>query len=54
MCAIDAATVRLNEAQLQQKRPQTETVTPLASSAPSISAPSSVGDVTLEAVMAQL
>ena len=38
MCAIDAATVKQSEAQLRPKRPRTETVTPLASSAPSSSA----------------
>ena len=55
MCAIDASTVRQSEAQLQLKRPWTETTTPSAFSAPSTSAPSSsVGGVTLEAVMAQL
>ena len=55
MCAIDASTVRQSEAQLQLKRPWTETTTPSAFSAPSTSAPSSsVGGVTLEAVIAQL
>ena len=38
MCAIDAATVKQSEAQLRPKRPRAETVTPLASSAPSSSA----------------
>ena len=51
MCAINTATVRRSEAQLRSKRPQTETATPLASSAPSTFAPSSsVGRVTLEAI----
>ena len=54
MYAIDAATVRRSEAQLRPKRPRTETVTPPTSSTPSTSTPSSVGGVTLEAVMAQL
>ena len=53
MCAIDIAIVRWSEAQLRPKRPWTETVTPLASSAQSIFVPSSsVGGVTLEAIMA--
>ena len=55
MCAIDAATVRRSKTQLRLKRPRTETSIPLASSAPSISTPSSsTGSVTFEAVMAQL
>ena len=55
MCAIDAAIVRWSEAQLQPKLSQIETATPPASSIPSTSAPSSsVGGVTLEAIMAQL
>ena len=55
ICAIDATTVRRSEAQLQSKRSQIETATPLASFAPSTSAPSSsVSGVTLELVMAQL
>ena len=55
ICAIDTATVRRSEAQVRPKRPQTEMVTPPASSAPSTSAPSSsVGGVTLEAIVAQL
>ena len=55
MGAISSASIRLSEAQLRPKRPRTEMVTPPASSAPSISAPSSsAGGVTLEAVMAQL
>ena len=55
MCAIDVATIKRSEAQLRLKWPQTETVTPPASSTPSTSAPSSsVGGVTLEVVMAQL
>ena len=55
MCAIDAATVRWSEAQLQLKQPRTETATLPASFTPSTSAPSSlIGGVTLEAVIAQL
>ena len=55
ICAIDVATFRRREAQLRPKWPWTETVAPPASSACSISAPSSlVGGVTLEAVMVQL
>ena len=50
MCAIDVVTIRRSEAQLQPKRPRAETMTPLASFAPS----SSIGGVTLKAVMAQL
>ena len=51
MCAINTATVRRSEAQLRSKWPQTETATPLASSAPSTFAPSSsAGGVTLEAI----
>ena len=54
MFAIDSATIRQSDAQLRPKQPQTETMTPLASSAPSTSAPSSLaGGVTLEAIMAQ-
>ena len=53
MCAIDAATIRQNEAQLQPKRPRTETATPSTSFAPFTCAPSSsAGGVTLEVVMA--
>ena len=55
MSAIDAATVRRSEAQLRSKRPQIETATPPASTAPSTSAlSSSAGEVTIEAIMAQL
>ena len=50
MCAIDAATFRQSEAQLQPKRPQIEKVTPSASFAPS----SSAGGVTLKVDLAQL
>ena len=50
ICAIDIAIVRWSEAQLQSKWPRTKMATPSASFAPS----SSVGGVTLEAVMAQL
>ena len=53
MCAIDTAIVQQSKAQLQPKRPWTEMVTPLASSIPSTSAPSSsASGVTLEAIMA--
>ena len=52
MYAIDAATVKQSEAQLRLKQPQIETTTPPASSAPSISTPSSLASgVTLKAVM---
>ena len=55
MCVIDAVTVRQSEAQLQPRRPWTETTTPPTSSAPSTSAPSSsMGRMTLEAIMTQL
>ena len=55
MSAIKAATIRQSEAQLRSRKPRIETVTPPASSAPSTSAPSSfLGEVTLEAIMAQL
>ena len=55
MSAIDVAIVRRSKAQLRPRRPRTETVTPLASIAPSTSVPSSfAGSVTLEAIMAQL
>ena len=55
MSAIDAATIRRSETQLKPRRPWTETATPPASTTPSTSAPSSsVGGVTLEAIMAQL
>ena len=53
--AINAAIVRQSEEQLRPRRPQIETMTPPASTAPSTSAPlSSVGGVSLEAIMAQL
>ena len=54
--AISAAPIQRSEAQLRPKRPRTEMVTPLTHFAPSISAPSSssMGGVTLEAVMVQL
>ena len=52
MSAMDATTVKRSEAQLRPRQPQTETVTPLASFAPSNSAPSSsAGGATLEAIM---
>ena len=55
MGAIDAATIRRSEAQLRSRQPWTKTVAPLASTAPSTSAPSSLaGGVTLEAIVAQL
>jgi len=55
MGVINDVSVRWSEAQLRPKRPQIDMVTPLASFAPSTSAPSSfVGGVTLEAIMAQL
>ena len=47
MSATDAATVRQSEAQLRPRRPQIETATPPASTAPS----SSASGVTLEAIM---
>ena len=53
MGAINAAFVLRSEAQLQPKRPQTETTTPSAPFIPSTFAPSSsAGGVTLEAIMA--
>ena len=46
MVAIDIATIRRSKAQLQPKRPRTETTTPLVSFAPSTSAlSSSIGGV---------
>ena len=53
MGAISGTSVRRSEAQLQLKRSRTETATPPASSNPSTSTPSSMGGMTLEAVMAQ-
>ena len=53
--AIDAATIRQSEAQLRPRWPRTETATPPTSIASSISTSlSSTGEVTLEAIMAQL
>ena len=53
--AINGASVRQSEAPLPLKWPQTEMTTPPASFAPSTSTlSSSVGGVTLKAVMAQL
>ena len=53
MCAIDAATMKRSLAQLRSRQPQTQTVAPPVSTAPSTSAPSSsAGEVTLEAIMA--
>ena len=54
MCAIDMATVRRSKAQLRPRQPQTGTMTPPTSSAPSTSAPSIAGGVTLDAIMTQL
>ena len=55
MSAIDAATIRQSKAQLQSRRPQTETVTSSASSTPSTSGPSSsTSGVTLNEIMTQL
>ena len=55
MCAIDVVIVKRSLAKLHLRQPQTQTAAPLASTAPSTSAPSSsVGGVTLEAIMAQL
>ena len=50
MCAIDATTVWQSAAQLRPRQPRTEMAAPPASIAPL----SSVGGVTLEAIMAQL
>ena len=54
--AISAASIQRSEAQLRPKLPQTKTVTPPAYFAPSTFTPfsSSMGDVMLEAIMAQL
>ena len=56
MCAIDAATIRLSEAQLRSKQPRTKMATPPTRSTLSTSVPSSssTGGVTLEVVIAQL
>ena len=55
MCAIDATIVQRSEAQLKPRQHWTETATPLTSTAPSTSVPSSsAGGITLEAIMAQL
>ena len=54
MGAIDAATIRRSEVQLRPRRPQTQMATPPTSSAPSTSTPSSMGGMTLDAIMAQL
>ena len=54
MGAINAVSIRWSKAQLWPKRPWTKTATPLAHYTPSTSTPSSVGGVTLEAIMAQL
>ena len=53
--AIDAATVKRIDTQLHSRWTQTETAAPPAPTSPSTSAPSSsIGGVTLEAIMAQL
>ena len=55
MWAIDAATIKRSLAQLHLRQPQTEIAAPPASIAPSTAVPSSsAGEVTLEAIMAQL
>ena len=55
MSAIDAATVRQNEAQLRPRWTRSEKATPPAFSTPSTSTPSSsAGGVTLESIIAQL
>ena len=55
MGAIDASFVQWSKAQLRSKRPHMESSGPAASAIPSTSAPFSLtGDVTLEAIMAQL
>ena len=55
MCAIDEAIVQQSAAQLRPRQPRIVMTAPLASTAPSTSVPSSsVGGVTLEAIMAQL
>ena len=55
MDAIDAGSVQRSEAQLRPKRPRVESSGLAASAVPSTSTPSSsTGDVTLEAIMAQL
>ena len=54
MGAIDIGSIQRSEAQFWLKRPFMETTDPSASVVPSTSAPSSlVGDVTLDAIMAQ-
>ena len=53
MGAIDADTVRWSKAQLRPQGPQTQTVAPPTSLAPSTSAPSSsVGSMTFDVIMA--
>ena len=53
--AISGVFIRRSEAQFRPKQPRIEKTTPPASSAPSTSTPSSsMGGVTLEAIMAQL
>ena len=53
MGAIDADTVRWSKAQLRPQVPQTQTVAPPISLAPSTSAPSSsVGSMTFDVIMA--
>ena len=55
MGAIDASSVRWSESQFRPKWPCVESTSPAASTIPSNFSPSSsIGDVTLEAIMAQL
>ena len=55
MSAISSASIRRSKAQLQSKRPWTETATPLASSTPSTSTLSaSASGVTFKVVIVQL
>ena len=56
MGAIDVGSIQKSEAQLRLKRPRVETIDPATSDVPSSSAPSTstVGGVTLKAIMAQL
>ena len=53
ICAIDAATIKRSFAQLHSRQPRIETAAPLASTALSTFAPTSLaGGVTLKAIMA--
>ena len=54
MCVIDVATIKRSLAQLRLRHPRIKIAAPPASTAPSTSAPSSVGEVTLETIMTQL